>query len=148
MKIIINGATIREHIKYRSTEEYELKREFGKLENLLNHLKKNRRLYLKLVLIVSMMISSGYINPVFAASVDVNQAIGRINTLGNELLKLIRAVGYWTVLLVTSKDCIKEALNGDRRNVSNAIVKGLIIMATLYFLPEMFSLMESIVQGS
>ena len=144
MKILVNGLTISEHIKYRSTSEYELKRELGKLENLLNHLKKHRRLYLKLVLIVAMMLSSGYINPAFAL-VDVNEAINRINTLGNQLLKLVRAIGYWTVLLITAKDCIKESLNGDRRNVSNALVKGLIIMATLYFLPEMFSLMESIV---
>lgn len=139
MKILVNGLTISEQI-----QEHELKRELGKIENLLNHLKKHRRLYLKLVLIVAMMISSGYINPAFAL-VDVNEAINRINTLGNQLLKLVRAIGYWTVLLITAKDCIKESLNGDRRNVSNAIVKGLIIMATLYFLPEMFSLMESIV---
>ena len=139
MKILVNGLTISEQI-----QEHELKRELGKIENLLNHLKKHRRLYLKLVLIVAMMLSSGYINPAFAL-VDVNEAINRINTLGNQLLKLVRAIGYWTVLLITAKDCIKEALNGVRRNFSNAIVKGLIIMATLYFLPEMFSLMESIV---
>ena len=140
MKILVNGLTISEQI-----QEHELKRELGKIENLLNHLKKHRRLYLKLVLIVAMMISSGYINPAYALMVDFNQAINRINKLGNELLRLVRVIGYWTVLLITAKDCIKEALNGDRRNVSNAIVKGLIIMATLYFLPEMFSLMESIV---
>lgn len=140
MKILVNGLTISEQI-----QEHELKRELGKIENLLNHLKKHRRLYLKLVLIVAMMLSSGYINPAYALMVDVNQAINRINKLGNELLRLVRVIGYWTVLLITAKDCIKEALNGDRRNVSNAIVKGLLIMATLYFLPEMFSLMESIV---
>jgi hypothetical protein len=140
MKILVNGLTISEQI-----QEHELKRELGKIENLLNHLKKHRRLYLKLVLIVAMMLSSGYINPAYALMVDVNQAINRINKLGNELLRLVRVIGYWTVLLITAKDCIKEALNGDKRNVSNAIVKGLIIMATLYFLPEMFSLMESIV---
>ena len=140
MKILVNGLTISEQI-----QEHELKRELGKIENLLNHLKKHRRLYLKLVLIVAMMLSSGYINPAYALMVDVNQAINRINKLGNELLRLVRVIGYWTVLLITAKECIKEALNGDRRNVSNAIVKGLIIMATLYFLPEMFSLMESIV---
>ena len=140
MKILVNGLTISEQI-----QEHELKRELGKIENLLNHLKKHRRLYLKLVLIVAMMLSSGYINPAYALMVDVNQAINRINKLGNELLRLVRVIGYLTVLLITAKDCIKEALNGDRRNVSNAIVKGLIIMATLYFLPEMFSLMESIV---
>jgi hypothetical protein len=85
------------------------------------------------------------LSPVAAYMADVDHAIDKLDTLGNQLLKLARTIGYWTVLLITAKDCIKEALNGDRRNVSNAIVKGLIIMATLYFLPEMFSLMESIV---
>ena len=79
MKILVNGLTISEQI-----QEHELKRELGKIENLLNHLKKHRRLYLKLVLIVAMMISSGYINPAYALMVDVNQAINRINKLGNE----------------------------------------------------------------
>ena len=93
MKILVNGLTISEQI-----QEHELKRELGKIENLLNHLKKHRRLYLKLVLIVAMMISSGYINPAYALMVDVNQAINRINKLGNELLRLVRVIGYWTVL--------------------------------------------------
>ena len=145
MKVLVNGATISEHIKYRNTDEYELKKELGKLENLLNHLKKHRRLYFKLVLIVGMMISSGYINPVFAMAVDVNQAIERINTLGNELLRLTRVIGYWTVLLITSKDCIAQAVNGDRKGVGGAVTKGVMIMAVIYFLPELFSMMESIV---
>lgn len=121
----------------------DLIKEMNRLDNMLNHLKKHKRLYMNLVCIVAMMFISGYINPCFAT--DVNNAISKINSLGEQLLKLVRVVGYWTVLLITSKDCIKEALNGSRKNVGNVVVRGVMIMAVIYFLPELFSMMESIV---
>ena len=91
------------------------------------------------------MLISGYLNPISAYAVDVDHAINKINTLGGQLLKLARVIGYWTVLLITSKDCIAMAVNGDKKGVSAAVVKGIIIMAVIYFLPELFSMMESIV---
>lgn len=146
MKLLVNGYTVGEYMnirRYGCESPTNLTKEMNRLDNLLNHLKKNRRLYLKLVMIVGMMFASGYINPVFAA--DVNQAIAKIDNLGNQLLKLTRVIAYWTVLLMTSKDCIKEALNGDKKRVGNVVVKGIMIMAVIYFLPELFSMMESIV---
>ena len=92
-----------------------------------------------------MMFVSGYINPSLAYAADVGDAIDKINTLGGQLLRLARVIGYWTVLLITSKDCIAQAVNGDRKGVGGAVTKGLMIMAVLYFLPELFSMMESIV---
>ncbi len=123
----------------------DLIKEMNRLENLLNHIKKHRRLYFKLVMIVTMMFLSGYVNPAFAMATDVEQAIRKIDNLGNQLLKLVRVIAYWTVLLITSKDCIKEALSGDKKRVGNVVVKGVMIMAVIYFLPELFSMMESIV---
>ena len=116
-----------------------------RVENLLNHIKKHKRLYSKLVMIVSMMLISGYINPILAYAADVDHAITMLDTLGNQLLKLARTIGYWTVLLITSKDCIAQAVNGDKKGVGGAVTKGLMIMAVIYFLPELFSMMESIV---
>ena len=124
----------------------ELKKEINRVENLLNHIKKNKRLYRKLVLIVCMMLMSGYLNPVSAYVADVNAAISKLDKLGNQLLKLVRTVGYWVVLLITSKDCIAQAINGDKKGVGGAVTKGLMIMAVIYFLPELFSMMESIVE--
>ena len=124
----------------------ELKKEINKVENLLNHIKKNKSLYRKLVLIVCMMLISGYLNPVSAYMADVNAAISKLDKLGNQLLKLVRTVGYWVVLLITSKDCIAQAINGDKKGVGGAVTKGLMIMAVIYFLPELFSMMESIVE--
>lgn len=123
----------------------DLIKEMNRVENLLNHIKKHKRLYSKLVMIVSMMLVSGYINPSLAYAADVGDAIDKINTLGGQLLRLARVIGYWTVLLITSKDCIAQAVNGDRKGVGGAVTKGLMIMAVLYFLPELFSMMESVV---
>ena len=102
-------------------------------------------LYKQLVFIVAMMLMKGYLNPALAYATDVSVAVERLNTLGNELLSLVRTVAYWTVLLITSKDCISQAVNGDRKGVGGAVTKGLMIMAVIYFLPELFNLMESIV---
>ena len=124
----------------------ELKKEMNRVENLLNHIKKNKSLYRKLVLIVCMMLMSGYLNPVSAYMADVNAAISKLDKLGNQLLKLVRTVGYWVVLLITSKDCIAQAINGDKKGVGGSVTKGLMIMAVIYFLPELFSMMESIVE--
>ena len=131
-----------------SFEEFrnlDLIKEVNKVENLLNHIKKHKKLYRKLVVIVCVMLISGHLSPVAAYMADVDRAIDRLDTLGNQLLKVARAIGYWTVLLITSKDCIAQAVNGDRKGVGGAVTKGVMIMAVIYFLPELFSMMESIV---
>lgn len=121
----------------------DILKELNKTNNLLNHIKRHRRLYTRLVCIAAMMLISGYVNPVLA--IDPDQAIARINDLGNQLLKLARTIGYWVVILMTTKDCIGEAMKGGKKEVGNIVVKGIMIMAVLYFLPELFSMMESIV---
>ena len=131
-----------------SFEEFrnlDLIKEVNKVENLLNHIKKHKSLYKKLVMIVCIMLMSGYISPIVAYAADVDKALSRIDTLGNQLLKIARSIGYWTILLITSKDCIAQAINGDKKGVGGAVTKGVMIMAVIYFLPELFSMMESIV---
>ena len=63
------------------------------------------------------MLISGHLSPVAAYMADVDHAITMLDTLGNQLLKLARTIGYWTVLLITSKDCIAQAVNGDRKGI-------------------------------
>lgn len=146
MKLLVNGYTVSEHMEIRRSYEYSIQKEMNRLENMLNHLKKNRRLYLRLVMIVSMMFMSGYINPVDAATlINVNEAVDKINSLGNQLLSLIRTIAYWTILVITSKDCITEALNGNKKGVGNAAIRGVMVMAVIYFLPDLFDMMSSIV---
>ena len=124
-------------------KEMELYKEMKKVDKLLEHLKKNKRAYSTLVLTLAFMFFKGYISPSLAINPD--EAILKINNMGDQLLKLVRAIGYWTVILITSRDCIKEALKGCNHNITGIVSRGLIIMAVLYFLPELFSMMESLV---
>ena len=130
---------------FKEFRNLELMKEVNKVENILNHIKKHKRLYRKLVLVVTMMLISGYVSPTLAYGTNVDEALTRLDELGNQLLKVVRAIGYWAVLLVTSKDCIAQAINGDKKGIGSAVTKGLMIMAVIYFLPELFSMMESIV---
>ena len=131
---------------FEEFKKLQLQKEISKVEKLLKKVKNNKAIGKSLVAITCIMLMSGYFNEVSAYAVDVNQAIRKLDKLGSQLLKLVRAVGYWVVLLTTSKDCISQAVNGDKKGVGGAITKGLMIMAIIYFLPELFSMMESIVE--
>ncbi|MGL5718415.1 MAG: hypothetical protein ACRCX2_35755 [Paraclostridium sp.] len=145
-RLLINGYTVSEHIEIRRSYEYQIRKEMNNIENMLNHLKKHKRLYFKLVMIVAMMLMSGYINPVHAATlINVNEAINKIDTLGNQLLRLMQSIAYWTMIVMTGKECLTEAINGNKHGVGNALVKGVMVMAVIYFLPDLFDMMKSLV---
>lgn len=131
---------------FQEFKHKDLIKEMNRIDNILNHIKKNKRLYLKLVITLAIVIMGGYINPSLCFAADVNNAIDKINSLGKELWKLITVIGYWVVLVVTAKGCIQEALNGNNRNVGAIVTKGVMIMAIIYFLPELFDMMKSIVE--
>lgn len=138
-------------VKYRTQtftfnefRELELYKEIKKVDKLLEHLKRNKKAYTTLVMALAFVFFKGYISPSLAINPD--EAISKINTIGNQLLKLVRVIGYWTVILVSSRDCIKEAMRGCNHNVMAIVSRGLIIMAVLYFLPELFSMMESLIE--
>ena len=128
---------------YKFGDRSIFEKESGKVENILNHLKRNKRNYRTLVTIIAIMMMSGHINPIFAA--DVNQAIAKIDSLGRQLLNLFQTIAYWAVIISTTRDGIKDAICGDRKAVMSSVTKGIIIMATIYYLPELFDLMKSIV---
>lgn len=146
MKLLVNGYTVSEHMEIRRSYEYQIQKEMNRIENMLNHLKKHKRLYFKLVMIVAMMFMSGYINPAHAAAiVDVSEAVQKINTLGEQLLTLMQTIAYWTMIVLTGKECLSEALNGNKKGVGNAAIKGIMVMAVIYFLPDLFDMMKSLV---
>ncbi len=122
----------------------ELYEEISRVDKLLDHLKRNKKAYKTLVIAIAFVFFKGYLNPSLAMTMNVDEALAKIDTFGNQLLKLVRGIGYWTVVLVTSRDCIREAVQGCNHNVMGIVTRGIIIMAVLYFLPEIFSMMESI----
>lgn len=149
MKFAVNGYTVSEiiEIKKQDYTRGELRKEINRIDSMLSHIKRNKKIYLKLTYIVAIMIMSGFINPTVAFAVDVNEAVSKINTIGNQLLKLVRTIGYWVVLFITARDVIGAAACGNKKQIGEHVMKGLLVMATIYFLPELFSMMESIVSN-
>ena len=119
-------------VKYRTQtftfnefREMELYKEIKKVDKLLEHLKRNKKAYTTLVMALAFVFFKGYISPSLAINPD--EAISKINTIGNQLLKLVRVIGC-------------------NHNVMAIVSRGLIIMAVLYFLPELFSMIESLIE--
>lgn len=150
MMLIINGNTIGEHItlnrasrRNKRSLENELERELGRVECLLNHLKRNKRLYLRLVFMIAVLLMNS--SPTVVMAMDVDEAIAKINTFGEQLLKLTQVIAYWAVLLGTCKKCTETAMMGDRKQIIGEAMKGVMIMGIIYFLPELFDMMSSMV---
>jgi hypothetical protein len=144
MKILINGYTVTESMKLKMRNKDELIKEMNRLDKVIGHIKRNKKLYMKLVMVVAIMFLSGYISPAHAM-IDVETANEKINLIGRELWKLIQTLGYWTTLLITAKKCLTDAISGNSQAVGNTVMKGVMIMAIMYYLPELFDLMKSIV---
>lgn len=129
---------------FKEFKENELYKEIKKVDKIIEHLKKNKKAYSTLVFTIAFIFFKGYVSPSLAINPD--EAISKIDNIGEQLLKLVRAIGYWAIILITSRDCIREALRGNNHNITGVISKGVIIMGVLYFLPELFDMMESIVK--
>ena len=165
MMILVNSNTLGEQIKLSAEAKMmnreskrqldrELEKAFGWVENLLNHLKKNKRLYLKLVVMLAMLFIN--VNPwialpknignVLTMSMNIDEAIAKINKIGTQFLKLANVIAYWVVLLLTGKRCIETAMIGDQKKVINVALQGIVIMGIIYFLPEIFNMMQGLIE--
>lgn len=152
MMLIINGNTITEQIQLnrenkrrleRINSEEALDKEYNRIEGLLNHVKKNRRLYMKLVYVTAILLFNA--NPVIVMAMNVDDAISKIDKFGNQILKLIQVIAYWVVLIGTVKKCTETAMIGDRKQIIGEALKGVMIMGIIYFLPELFDMMKEMV---
>ncbi|MGL5718455.1 MAG: hypothetical protein ACRCX2_35955 [Paraclostridium sp.] len=143
MKVLVNGLTVGEHLRVLKNREDE-RVIYKNTERLINHIKKHKWLYARLVVMLAITLFTGAFNidPVFAA--DVDKMVSKVNELGNTLLKLAQVIGYWIVLLITLKDAIGEALRGNRQEIGNIVIKGVLLMATIYYLPVLFDFMKEL----
>lgn len=154
MMLVINGNTITEQIQLnrenkrrleRINSECALDKEYNRIEGLLNHVKKNRRLYMKLVYVTAVLLFNA--NPVIVMAMNVDDAISKIDKFGNQILKLVQVIAYWVVLIGTCKKCTETAMMGDRKQILGEALKGVMIMGIIYFLPELFDMMKEMVDG-
>ena len=116
-----------------SQEDYSL------AEKMLEHIKNNKIMYTRLVLITALLIHFNF-NFVFA-----NDFGASLDVAGQQILDLLMAFAKWGCIGFGVKDMIVTVLNGG--NVKHAINNGLVYILAYVFIsiyPQLFDLFSKI----
>ncbi|MDB8791708.1 hypothetical protein PN398_13315 [Romboutsia sp. 1001216sp1] len=123
--------------EYRLMQNKELMEELSLLDKSISHIRRNRKTYMTLVLILSLTID---LSTVTVFAVDTTA----IDKAGNEILSLIRKVGYWVGIILCSKDVIKHCMRGHLESIGTIVAMYGMGFGVLYFLPWLFDLIKGL----
>lgn len=133
MKILINGYTVTEHMQLVRS-----KRDLDLVNKAIDHIKANKGMYLKLVLLTALMLH-------FDILIYADSFGDSLDRVGNQILGMLESVAKWGCLSMGVKDMITTLLNGG--SMKNAINSGLIYLLGYVFIslyPQLFSLFSGI----
>ena len=133
MKILINGYTVTEHMQLvRNKKDLDL------VDKAIDHIKANKGMYLKLVLLTALMLH-------FDILIYADSFGDSLDRVGNQILGMLESVAKWGCLSMGVKDMITTLLNGG--NMKNAINNGLMYLLGYVFIslyPQLFNLFSGI----
>ena len=133
MKILINGYTVTEHM-----ELVRNKKDLDIVNKIIDHIKANKTIYLKLVLFTALLLH-------FDILVYADSFSSSLDRVGNQILSMLIIVARWGCISMGLKEMIATLLNGG--NVKNAINSGLMYLLGYVFIslyPQLFSLFSNI----
>lgn len=116
-----------------------LQEDYLLIEMMLNHIKNNKIMYTRLVVITALLLHFN-VNLVFA-----NDFSTSLDAAGMQILELLMAVAKWGCIAMGVKDMVVTVLNGG--NVKHAINNGLIYILAYVFIslyPQLFDLFSKI----
>lgn len=126
-------------IKLYSFSEFFSKNRTDNLEHKLSVIKRNKKFYFNLIILVAI----GFISQDIMCEALGDTNINAIDTLGNKMLVVVRTVGYWYAVIMCSVDSIKASLAGSANTISSIVFKYSLLFATFYFVPTIFDLIKS-----
>ncbi|MGL5753204.1 MAG: hypothetical protein ACRCXT_21860 [Paraclostridium sp.] len=137
MRILINGSTITEAVSENITKIREFKRneiievdfreeDPSHTEKLINHIKKNKRLYTRLVIVLALTIPSSTLT-VYA---------GALTDIAIELYAIVKDAAYGICLLGAATEGTKCLVNGTIDNLGKVTVKYITFALMIKFLPR------------
>lgn len=135
--------TIPEFLQECERERWEKENNINKLDKIIGHIKRNKKTYQRLVVMVALTLFLVNIDLSVAYAVDVNEAINRINQITKQLLKLVQVIGSSANLILVFKGVIAEIFRGNG-NISKPVMNYIWIQLVLYFLPTLGDLISSI----
>ena len=133
-KILINGYTVSENIEIKMNNDF-----IKMLDKSIEHIKKNKKKYMTLVILIALTVNLSCINA-FA----VAPGAAAIDAAGQKILDLVRKVGYWIGVILCSKDVLKHCMRGHLDSIGSVIAMYGMSFGALYFLPWLFDLIKYI----
>jgi hypothetical protein len=116
-------------MKTMTFEEFFNKTDVRTLDKIIGHIRRNKKLYMQLVVIVAVLGLTG--NTVMAAEVNT----GKIEVFGRKMLGITRSIAYWVVLLKGLYEIIGHAAKGDKKGAFQAALTYILIFAVLFLFP-------------
>ena len=133
-KILVNGYTVSEHMEIKMNNEF-----IKMLDGAIEHIKKNKKKYMTLVILIALTVNLSTISAFAAAP-----GTAAIDAAGQKILDLVRKVGYWIGVILCSKDVLKHCMRGHMDTIGGVIAMYGMSFGALYFLPWLFDIIKSI----
>ncbi|MBC8630249.1 hypothetical protein H8697_00805 [[Eubacterium] tenue] len=151
MKLLVNGNTVTEMIcekvvKVREFGKKELVKEFdfsiedmNLVETILNHIKNNKLMYARLVLITALMLHFN-MNFIYASELSTS-----LDTVGNKIVGMLMSFAKWGCMGMGLRNMVITLINGG--NMKQAMTEGIqywIGYLFIEFYPQLFDLFSGI----
>ena len=137
--------SIPEFLQECERERLEKQYNLTNLDKIIGHIKRNKRLYRRLVFNVALtcLLMNIDISIAYASAVNVDDAIRKIEEITDQLLKLAQVVGSSVNLVFVFKNVVGEIFRGNG-NISKPVLNYIWIQLVLFFLPTLGDIISSI----
>lgn len=147
MQILVNGMSIEEIAiekvrEFRKVDIIECNFSYEDLtivEKMINHIKQNKSLYMKLVIFTAMLLNY---NTSFVFAGDFGSSL---NVVGNQIVNMLLDVAKWGCIGMGLRNMIITLINGG--NMKQAMTEGVQFWAGYLFIqfyPQLFDLFNGI----
>lgn len=137
--------SIPEFLQECERERLEKQYNLTNLDKIIGHIKRNKKLYRRLVFNVALtcLLMNIDLSIVYANAVNVDDAIRKIEEITDQLLKLAQVVGSSVNLVFVFKNVVGEIFRGNG-NISKPVLNYIWIQLVLFFLPTLGDIISSI----
>jgi hypothetical protein len=80
----------------------------------------------------------------FAATKNIEEGLANLDNKMEGLLTVVYRIGYWVLLIIAFIDILSSVMSKNIKEVGKVILRYVIIYASLYLLPFLFSLVSDI----
>ena len=137
--------SIPEFLQECERERLEKQYNLTNLDKIIGHIKRNKRLYRRLVFNVALtcLLMNIDLSIAYANAVNVDDAIRKIEEITDQLLRLAQVVGSSVNLVFVFKIVVGEIFRGNG-NISKPVLNYIWIQLVLFFLPTLGDIISSI----